>query len=131
MTRRLAARSDLLPPGSVSLIRMRSSSLPSAALPLFLTCLIPGLPGQAPPAQPPVMPAQAGWTANAPSPAQVEADQFTRGVRLRPGKVSQALARVTRELNWHKTLPAAVREAKLTGKPIVWVQAFGELKGFT
>lgn len=38
---------------------------------------------------------------------------------------------VTRGLRWHKTLASAVEEARAEHKPIVWIQALGDIKGFT
>ncbi len=53
--------------------------------------------------------------------------------RLRvPGReVSRAVRSLVADLNWKKTLGAAQRAAKKTGKPIVWIQALGSLTGYT
>ena len=62
--------------------------------------------------------------------AQQEAEYFSQ-LQV-PGKqVRRAVAKLTKNLRWHKTLDKAVAEAMNTGKPILWIQALGQLKGYT
>jgi hypothetical protein len=70
------------------------------------------------------------WVAPPVDPDQAAADAF-RHLRVVPSQVRQSVARVTRELTWHKTLGDAQKASRVSGKPIVWVQAFGDLRGFT
>jgi hypothetical protein len=51
--------------------------------------------------------------------------------RVAGRELSRAVTRVTRELDWHKKLSIAAKEAQQSGKPIVWIHALGDLKGFT
>ncbi len=48
-----------------------------------------------------------------------------------PGdEVAKNVKRLTTELRWHKNLSAALAEGRAKGKPVVWIQALGDLKGF-
>lgn len=71
-----------------------------------------------------------GWQEAPVDPDQAAADAF-RHFRAVPSQVRQSVARVTRELTWHKKLADAQKASRTSGKPIVWVQAFGDLRGFT
>jgi hypothetical protein len=47
-----------------------------------------------------------------------------------PGnEVRPAVEKLAQELDWHDSLQSAQRVAKRTGKPIVWIQALGDLTG--
>jgi len=49
-----------------------------------------------------------------------------------PGnEVRAGVRRALTELTWHRTLAQATSAARLEGKPIVWVQALGDLRGLT
>lgn len=62
--------------------------------------------------------------------AKQTAQAFTHLVL--PGKeVSSGIRKLRKELKWYKTLRVASREAKKTGKPILWIQALGKLSGYT
>ena len=48
-----------------------------------------------------------------------------------PGEeVARNVKRLTTELRWHKSLSGALAEGRSKGKPVVWIQALGDLKGF-
>ena len=48
-----------------------------------------------------------------------------------PGtEVAKNVKRLTTELRWHKSLSGALAEGRSKGKPVVWIQALGDLKGF-
>lgn len=48
-----------------------------------------------------------------------------------PGEQVEAnVKRLTTRLRWHKHLGAALAEGKAKKKPVVWIQALGDLKGF-
>ena len=55
-------------------------------------------------------------------------------VRKRSGTVTmrthRALRKLKRELTWHKDLDTAAAAAGKSGKPIVLIQALGDLKGY-
>lgn len=64
------------------------------------------------------------------TPEQRQAQQFRR-LRV-PGKqVLRAVHTLKRQLTWHGRLQGAVRTAKQADKPIVWIQALGNLRGYT
>lgn len=44
--------------------------------------------------------------------------------------VRRNVRKLTKELVWHKTLEDASDAAELSGKPIVLIQALGDLKGY-
>ena len=49
-----------------------------------------------------------------------------------PGvQTRQAVDKLVKELTWHKDLRTAAKAASETGKPILWIQALGDLKGYT
>lgn len=64
------------------------------------------------------------------SAALAAAEQFS-GLHLRGKALRKDLVMVTRGLRWHKLLPAATKQARAEDKPIVWIQALGDIKGFT
>ncbi len=48
-----------------------------------------------------------------------------------PGEqVAQNVSKLTQELHWHQTLRSALRAARSEDKPVLWVQALGDLQGF-
>lgn len=64
------------------------------------------------------------------SAALAAAQQF-RNLRLKGPALRRDMVTVMRGLRWHKTLPSAVAQARADHKPIVWIQALGDIKGFT
>lgn len=64
------------------------------------------------------------------SPAQLAAQEFQQSAR-KGSQVSAAVQRVLREVTWHRKLDEAADVARRHGKPIVWVQALGEIRGLT
>ena len=52
-----------------------------------------------------------------------------RRLKVDGQEVRLAVEKLTQELNWHSSLSSAQREAKRTGKPILWIHALGELTG--
>lgn len=100
----------------------------------------PGIPITAPPVDHPALQAQPGMQrpsqpmACAPAPAQpAEAPPApppeTRGVARRGKDLKRAVAGVNK-LKWHDTLGEAKVQAAASGKPILLVQALGDLEGF-
>lgn len=78
-----------------------------------------------------------------PTPAALAQTQATDAERLRsmsarefrrltvPGAtVAKNVERLTSEMRWHRTLGAALAEGRAKGKPVVWIQALGDLEGF-
>ena len=61
--------------------------------------------------------------------ARKKAHDFFR-LKVPAKKVAPAVRKVTK-LRWHKTLTHAMRDARAQGKPILFIQALGDLKGFT
>ncbi len=53
------------------------------------------------------------------------------GSRFKGRDVRKAIDRVVRKLHWHTKLSRAVRAAQAARKPIVWIQALGDLRGYT
>ena len=48
-----------------------------------------------------------------------------------PGnEVEVNVKRLTTEMKWSKTLSSALARGRAQGKPVLWVQALGDLKGF-
>ena len=81
----------------------------------------------------PLLPAQSpvdiAWMVRDPE-AVAQAVEF-RGLEVPGKKVRPAVTKVARQLHWHRTLKSAVREARAADKPILWVQALGNLTGYT
>ncbi len=65
-----------------------------------------------------------------PTAAEQEAQQFRRS-QLKGRQLVRAVKKVNRDLEWHDKLERAQKEAIAWGKPIVWIQALGDLDGFT
>ena len=57
------------------------------------------------------------------------ARQFRR-LRIPGEEVEKNVGRLTEELHWFKTLGGALGSGRAKGRPILWVQALGELDGF-
>lgn len=55
-----------------------------------------------------------------------------KGPRMLNGQVSEdRVERLTNEINWHYSLPAALSEAQKTGKLVVWIHMLGKIDGAT
>ena len=52
-----------------------------------------------------------------------------RKLKLKPNEVEQSVAKVT-SLRWHGSLNSALTAGKSSGKPVLWIQALGDLDGF-
>jgi hypothetical protein len=100
--------------------RVRTFLLPCAAL--AATAL-----GQAEPRRSEAK--QVGVWAEQPSDAEQAAAAFRHAV-VPARSVRRAISRATSQLTWHKKLDDARRTATAAGRPIVWIQALGKLKGF-
>jgi hypothetical protein len=61
--------------------------------------------------------------------ARKAAEAFRRR-RVDGAEVSAAVGKLVR-LRWHRALGGAARRARALDKPILWVQALGDLDGFT
>lgn len=64
-------------------------------------------------------------------PAAIEAASEFRRLRLEPRDNYRRVKRVVRGLDWHDDLDDALEEAAATGRPLVWIQALGDVNGFT
>jgi hypothetical protein len=51
--------------------------------------------------------------------------------QVRGTEVRAAVKRTLGTLQWHRDLDSAARAARELERPIVWVQALGEIRGFT
>ncbi len=90
----------------------------------------PGAIQMAVPPPPTPQPAGCGRAMPPMTPAQQAAHEFEQSSR-RGQELSQSVQRVVSELAWHKNLDVAAKAATAQGKPIVWVQALGEIRGVT
>ena len=64
--------------------------------------------------------------------ASEQKSQLFRNARLAKGtELKRRVRRVVKELDWHKSLDAAVTESRKIGKPIFWLQMLGDLDGPT
>jgi len=61
---------------------------------------------------------------------QRAAKEFLK-LRLTRDETKHAIKKITKQLVWHKRLSRAAKEAKKTGKPILWIQMLGKLDSFT
>ena len=59
-----------------------------------------------------------------------ERAQRFRTVMFDKNTVSKNVRTLTKKLTWHKDLAAARAAAEKSGKPIVLIQALGDLKGY-
>lgn len=57
------------------------------------------------------------------------ARQF-RKLKVPGEQVEQNVKRMLEELRWHKSLTGALQAGGRKGRPILWVQALGDLDGF-
>ncbi len=62
--------------------------------------------------------------------AEKAARQF-RGPRVKGRRLARAINKLTRELKWHRKLEDAAAAAAEAGKPILWIQLLGDLRGRT
>ncbi len=53
-----------------------------------------------------------------------------RQLEVAGDQVSENVKRLTDELKWHKTLGGALQTARSSKKPLLWIHALGDLKGF-
>jgi hypothetical protein len=75
-------------------------------------------------------PVMAAAARSEPTPAEVEARAF-RGPRLEGGALQRAIRKVTKALDWHDDFDEALAAGREQGRPVVWIQALGDLQGFT
>jgi hypothetical protein len=102
---------------------------------------LPGMPMVPPPVPHPGLAAQplfgdtAPPAAPAPAPApgaqpeRPAADPATFGTKLEGKELKRAVARVA-ALRWHEDLLEARAMSAATGKPVLWLQALGDIDGF-
>lgn len=57
------------------------------------------------------------------------ARQFRR-LEVAGEDVARNVEEMTTRLRWHKQLKSALRSGREQGKPIVWIQALGDIDGF-
>ncbi len=53
-----------------------------------------------------------------------------RRLRVSGDEVAKNVRKLTKELRWHKSLSSALASGRRQGKPVVWIQALGDLDGF-
>jgi hypothetical protein len=137
------------------MIRFALASSAIVLLAPFLTAQrgpLPGMPMVPPPVPHPALAAQplfgdsGGGSAPAPAPApaptraapampggggcaQPAGDPDTTGVKLEGKGLKKAVAKV-KALAWHESLLDARAMSAATGKPILWLQALGDIDGF-
>jgi hypothetical protein len=58
-----------------------------------------------------------------------EARSFRR-LKVSGEQVEKNVRKLTKELKWHKSLGSALAAGRREGKPVVWIQALGDLNGF-
>ncbi|HEX5054217.1 MAG TPA: hypothetical protein VFZ65_20735 [Planctomycetota bacterium] len=125
--------------------QFRGGTFPSVQMPTSgAPQPLPGVPTTPPPVDHPALAAQPligdnGARATAPKPAAAGAaakparkprDPATVGPKLAGKDLKKAVAKVTKTLKWCDTLTEARTAAAAHGKPILWVQALGEIDGF-
>jgi len=57
------------------------------------------------------------------------ARQF-RQLKVPGEQVEQNVKRMLEELRWYKSLTGALQAGSRKGRPVLWIQALGELDGF-
>ncbi len=65
-----------------------------------------------------------------PSRSQIAKSRNFRRLTVPGDEVKKNVKRLTKELHWHRTLAGALASGRTKGKPVVWIQALGDLKGF-
>lgn len=115
--------------------QMRGSQMPAP---------LPGIPMTAPPVNHPALAAQPLFHGTSPqaggsrpatppngSPAEGgnTPEPATMGPQLAGRDLKKAVAKVN-TLRWHENLTEARAQSAATGKPILWLQALGDLEGF-
>ncbi len=103
--------------------------LPRPPAPPGLGLVSAGLRMAVPPPPAP-QPAACGRALPPMTPAEQAAQEFERSSRSGQ-ELSRSVQRVVTELAWHKKLDVAAKAATAQGKPIVWVQALGDIRGVT
>ena len=58
------------------------------------------------------------------------AKTISRKVGVGGNTVTAAVDAVRSSLEWHSQLGPALRSARVNGKPLLWIQALGDLDGF-
>lgn len=58
-----------------------------------------------------------------------EARKFRR-LKVSGEQVAKNVRKLTKELKWYKNLGSALAAGRREGKPVVWIQALGDLDGF-
>jgi hypothetical protein len=53
-----------------------------------------------------------------------------RGLTVPGKKVEENVKRLTKEMRWYSSLGSALAAGRSQGKPVLWVHALGDLKGF-
>jgi hypothetical protein len=71
-----------------------------------------------------------GRPSTAPSRTDTHTAQSFRRLRVPGEEVEQNVRRLTGELRWHSTLTSALIAGRAAGKPVVWIQALGDIDGF-
>ncbi len=56
--------------------------------------------------------------------------KISRRVGVGGNTVNAAVDAVRSSLDWHSKLGSALRSARVHGKPLLWIQALGDLDGF-
>ena len=60
---------------------------------------------------------------------QMSSREF-RGLTVPGKKVEENVKRLTKEMHWYSSLGSALAAGRSQGKPVLWVHALGDLKGF-
>ncbi|MBL8755859.1 MAG: hypothetical protein JNK15_21360 [Planctomycetes bacterium] len=135
----------VLATGSVLLLAAAPSA--QARAPFNIPAPLPGLPVVQPPVDHPALAGQpligdnarrnGGGGAAGPGaapcpmgPSGPEPDPDTQGKKLEGKQLKQAVRGVAKSLVWLDSLAEAKAKSAATGKPILWLQALGDLEGF-
>ena len=62
--------------------------------------------------------------------ARAQAEEF-RKLTVPKRQVRANVRKLTRELTWHRSLQAATSSARKLDRPVLWIQALGNVKGYT
>lgn len=62
---------------------------------------------------------------------EMAAARSFRGFKLPGEELAPNLEKLVTELAWHDSVEAALAAAKKAGKPVLWIQALGDLDAFT
>jgi hypothetical protein len=78
----------------------------------------------------PTAPKGGGMNEPEKTPAEVAAEEF-RKKQVKGAELKKAVDKVLKGLHWYDKLADAKAAAAAAGKPVLWIQALGDVNGFT